>query len=799
MPAILSEIQPTPPTRRTRYALAVLSPAAVILLTKGIQHLMEPRLSPSFSVAVAIAALFGGWGPGAVASVLCAAGFLFFPHLVEGPEGVVRMVQFAVIATVITWITGAAYRDRWLAAGQAQENLRLRDAAETAAAGAREAANRAEQAMSVAEEEAVNAEEAAHEAAVALEARETAERSLRESQAALADFFDTASTGLHWVGEDGKILRVNQAELDLLGYRREEYVGHHISEFHVDAPVIEDILRRLRAGERLTRCPARMRCKDGRIIDVSIDSSVYFSDGRFMHTRCFTRDVTHEKQLYETAVRFAAIVASSADAIIGKTLDGVVTTWNPAAERIFGYTADEMVGQSIFRLIPKDLHQAELDVLDQLRRGETVAVAEAERLRKDGRRIWISLSVSPVRDATGAIIGAASIKRDVTEQRVAAERLRDVQRLRAVGQLAGGVAHEANNQMLVVLGASHFLLKRRDMPEGTREDLQHIYQAAERTAAITQQLLAFGRRQVMRLEDVDLNRVVQSFEPVLRRTLAEHHELVLRLNLPAEAKLRADPGQLEQVLLNLTLNARDAMPRSGRLTISTALVQADASEVVSRPGSASPVTYACLSVEDTGRGMDEETMARAFEPFFTTKGVGEGTGLGLSVVDGIVSQMGGYLRVTSEPGTGTRFILHFPIVQQAAEEPAARREFAPSGGGRVVMVVEDAPTVRLMAARALEEAGYTVLEASDGLEALEKIRSHNGALDLVITDLGMPSMNGQELARCLREDRPNLPILFISGYGETENVTPYLQKPFSPDELVARAGALLASATLSRA
>jgi PAS domain S-box-containing protein len=798
MPAFLSDIQRTPPTPRARYALAVLAPAAVILVTKAVQHLIQPTLTPTFSVAVAIAALFGGWGPGIVASVLSAVGFMFFPHLMAGPEGTVRLIQFLVIATVITWTAGAAYRHRWQAASQAAENARLRGAAETAAVEAQEAATRAEQAMSVAEEEAVNAEEAAHEAAVALEAREEAERSLRESQTALADFFDTASTGLHWIGEDGTILRANQAELDLLGYKREEYIGHHIAEFHVDSPVIEDILRRLRAGEPLNRYPARMRCKDGRIIDVSIDSSAYFSNGRFVHSRCFTRDVTRETQLYETTARFAAIVASSSDAIIGKTLDGVVTSWNPAAERIFGYAADEIVGQSIYKLIPEELHAAEREVLDRLRRGETVAVSEAERIRKDGRRIWISLSVSPVRDATGVVIGAASIKRDVTEQRLATERMRDVQRLRAVGQLAGGVAHEANNQMLVVLGASHFLLKRRDLPSGIREDLQHIYQAAERTAAITQQLLAFGRRQVMRLEDVDLNRVVQGFEPVLRRTLAEHHELVLQLGLPANARLRADPGQLEQVLLNLALNARDAMPRSGRLTISTGVAQPDALEVVPRHVDGASAGYACLTVEDTGRGMDSETLARAFEPFFTTKAIGEGTGLGLSVVDGIVNQMGGYLRVASEPGTGTRFALCFPIVPAHVEMPAGQREFAPAGGGRVVMVVEDAPTVRQMAARALTEAGYAVLEAGDGLEALEKIRGHDGPVDLVITDLGMPAMNGQDLARCLREERPNLPILFISGYGETENLTPYLQKPFSPDELVAQAGALLASATVSR-
>ena len=213
--------------------------------------------------------------------------------------------------------------------------------------------------MSVAEEEAVNAQQAAHEAALALEARRASERALRESEAALNDFFDTASTGLHWMAEDGTILRANQAELAMLGYERDEYVGHHIAEFHVDGPAVEGMLRRLRAGERVSRYPARMRRKDGTVIDVSIDSSVYFANGRFQHASAFTRDVTLEKQLYEATARFTAIVAQSSDAIIGKTLDGVITSWNPAAERIFGYTAAEMVGQSIFKLLPEELHGSE--------------------------------------------------------------------------------------------------------------------------------------------------------------------------------------------------------------------------------------------------------------------------------------------------------------------------------------------------------------------------------------------------------------------------------------------------------
>ena len=283
-----------------------------------------------------------------------------------------------------------------------------------------------------------------------------------------------------------------------------------------------------------------------------------------------------------SATRLAAIVDSSSDAIIGKTLEGVVISWNRSAERIFGYRADEMVGRSVFALIPDELHDAERDVLERLRRGEGVQNAEVERVRKDGRRIWISLSIAPLKDPAGNIVGAASIKRDVTDEKLAADRYRETQRLRVAGQLAGGIAHEANNQMLVVLGAAEFILRRPDLPAVVRQDLDAIRQAAQRTAAITQQLLAYGRRQTVRISDVDVDRVIRELEPVLRRSLLEHHELKLRLELAGTACVRVDARQLEQVLLNLTLNARDAMPDGGRLTIGTSRVAAGASSGDSR-------------------------------------------------------------------------------------------------------------------------------------------------------------------------------------------------------------------------
>jgi PAS domain S-box-containing protein len=739
--------------------------------------------------AVFVAAVLGGFGPGVLATILSAVMAL---HLFIDPAHSLALTD-PVARVGVALFTASGLATAWLGEARLRALRQMSRALEKAQATATRAegeATRAEEEAVKAEEATAEAEMAAQDAAEALEQQFQAEQALRRSEEQLADFFDNASTPLHWVGEDGSILRVNQAELDMLGYERGEYVGRHIAEFHVDQPVIEDILTRLLGGEVIHSYPARLRCKDGAIKDVLIDSSAYQPDGRFMHTRCFTRDVTLEKQAQEAAARLAAVVSSSSDAIISKTLDGVITSWNAAAEQIFGYSASEMVGQSIFRLIPEELHDSERFILDHLRKGEVVEFSESERIRKDGTRIWISLSVSPVRDASGAIIGAASIKRDITEWRLLAENLREAQRIQAVGQLAGGIAHEANNQMTVVLGGAQFLLRRADLLPDVRQDVEFIQQAAARTASITQQLLAFSRRQAQQLQDVDLNRVVESLEPVLRRALQENQELVVRLELSA-GLIRADPRQLEQVLLNLTLNARDAMPDGGRLTVETC-------EVTQTPESQGgkerlpPGRYAALAVEDTGCGMDADTMRQAFEPFFTTKEVGAGTGLGLSVVHGIVNQTGGHIHVGSEPGKGATFTVYFPITSAGRPpEPADPIEPAPLAHARVALVVEDDALVRTMAARGLDEAGYTVIEAANGRAALEAIRDHTGPVDIVITDLGMAEMDGYELGRILHEERPDLPILYMSGYGDADAVHPLLRKPFSPDVLVQKVNEML--------
>jgi two-component system cell cycle sensor histidine kinase/response regulator CckA len=756
-----------------------------------------------------------------------------------------------------------------------------------------------------------------------------AQEALRRGEQELSDFMEDAAIPIHWVGPDGIILRVNQAELDLLGYRRDEYLGHHIAEFHEDQPVIEDILRRLTAGEVLHDYPARLRCRDGSIKDVLIDTSSYFRDGEFIHTRCFTRDVTAERSAGEASQRLAAIVTSSVDAIVGKTLEGTITSWNAAAERIFGYSASEMIGASIFRLIPEELHDTERELLEQIRRGEWVQFSEAERIRKDGKRIFISLSVSPVRNELGQVIGASSIKRDitgkreaeqalarsqerlqlalqaarmgtwhwdlatgaldwddglrqlyglkaqdsvtrheqflervhqedravvreaferaltdssmldsefrivhpngkvrwladqgrvvrgpdgrpsymtgvcldVTDRRTMEERLRQAQRMDSVGQLAGGIAHEANNMMSVVLGCADYVLQRADLSEPVRQDVDQIWRAAKRTAGITQQLLAFSRRQMLHPQVLDLNRTVRDLEPILTRALGENR--VVRMHLsPTLGQIRADPGQLEQVLVNLTLNARDAMGEGGRLTIETMNVVLDEAYAASKPVTTLEAgEYAALVIADTGQGMDRATLARIFEPFFTTKPVGQGTGLGLSTVYGIVKQSGGFIWAYSEPGLGSTFKLYFPLVTSRPEVAASMttRQLPQGSSHEVVLIAEDEPMVRNIMARTLRECGYSVLEAGSGQEALDLLERETRPVRLIVADVVMSDMGGREMASRVAQRWPQLPVLFTSGYtgldvvrrGLLEEGREFLQKPLAPETLARRVRELI--------
>lgn len=500
------------------------------------------------------------------------------------------------------------------------------------------------------------------------------------------------------------------------------------------------------------------------------------------------RETLIDSQELVTA-RLAAIVESSDDAIVSKTLDGTILTWNPAAERVFGYSAQEMVGSTIFRLVPEHARDEEEDILQRISRGEHVAHYETERVRKDGKLIVISLTVSPVRDSTGRIVAAASIKRDITEQKKAEQTLRQTAKMEAIGRLAGGLAHDFNNQLHAMSGFIHFIERDKQLSAAARQDLLQVQKSADRMSSLTRQLLAFARQQVLTPETLDLDVTVAETRLLLQRLIGTNIEITLRTS-PGPKWVRVDRAQLVQVVLNLVINARDAMPAGGLLTITSETLEVGPVQMLDRSGNpVEPGAYAQLTVTDTGAGIPIDQLNRIFEPFFTTKEVGHGTGLGLATVEGIVSQSGGYITIDSRFGQGTSITVLFPITAAPIGEFDSRepesREVPPFSR---ILVVDDDEHVRTVVARLLRGEGYDVVEASHGQEALEVIEQAGGGLDLVITDLVMPVMGGRDFLAEVARRYSNIPSILISGHPQEpefpdqkpEAERPFLQKPVPP-------------------
>jgi PAS domain S-box-containing protein len=414
---------------------------------------------------------------------------------------------------------------------------------------------------------------------------------------------------------------------------------------------------------------------------------------------------------------------------------------------------------------------------------------EATWKRKDGGLLTVQLNVRAVRNAARQVEYYETFVRDVTEQRRLQQQVLQSQKMEAVGRLAGGIAHDFNNLLTVITSYSDLLLEDLGKDDPKRDDVEQVRKAAEGAASLTRQLLAFSRQQVLAPRVVSLNAVVDSLQKILRRVIGEDVELATAL-APDLGAVKADVGQLEQVLMNLTVNARDAMPTGGKLTIETANVEHDPAYARAREGAAVS-RFVMLAVTDTGVGMDEATKARIFEPFFTTKEAGKGTGLGLATVYGIVNQSGGFIWVYSEPGNGTSFKIYLPRVDAPAEGVKAAGNVSVPRGTETVLLVEDAAAVRAVAKQVLQRQGYTVLEAPHGEAALHLAQKHRGRIHLLLTDVVMPVLSGRRLAEQLAPLRPDMKVLYASGYtddsvvrhGILESGTAYLQKPFTPDSL----------------
>jgi two-component system cell cycle sensor histidine kinase/response regulator CckA len=719
---------------------------------------------------------------------------------------------------------------------------------------------------------------------------------------------------------DRRYVEVSEGFTRLTGYTAEEVLGKMPSELGIwsdDSPHTE-ILQNLHRDGEIRDVEFGFRTKTGEHRYATV-SAVRLTLGTGAYMLSVSRDITERKRVEERLSQLAAIVESSFDAIIGKTLDGTIVSWNAGAEAVYGYSAAEAVGRSISVLSPPE-QQHELDhLLERLTRGEKIEHHETTRVRKDGQKIIVSLTLSPIHDASGKIVGASAISRDITERRRVEQDLlrsearfaslvqdapygiyrvtldghflqvnpalvrmlgyqseaellarnietdiyakaevrkqmidehwrdkdfRDVeahwkckngekiivrlsgrpvqrpggelayfevfaediterrslerqlmqsQKMDAIGRLAGGVAHDFNNLLGVILGQTELLQAELGSNPSVHRRAEAIEHSASRAAELTKQLLAFSRQQFIEPRVVDTNAIVREVEKLLRRLIGEDVEFTLHLQ-PNAGNIKVDPSQLEQILMNLAVNARDAMPNGGKLILETAYAELDEAYARQHFG-AQAGDFVMLVVSDTGTGMDSQTLARIFEPFFTTKTDGRGTGLGLSTVYGIVKQNNGYIMPYSEMGHGTTFRIYFPRVRETPEvrnQKPTQAEFAK--GTETILIVEDEASLRELARELLEANGYKVIEAERGEKAMHLVEHSQTPIDLLLTDVVMPGIGGRQLAKRLLELRPGLHVLYMSGYtddvisnrGVLPENTLLLPKPFTRAILLRR-------------
>jgi two-component system, cell cycle sensor histidine kinase and response regulator CckA len=629
--------------------------------------------------------------------------------------------------------------------------------------------------------------------------------------------------------------------------------------------------------------------------------------------------VAERKRIAEKLSQLASIIECSNDAIIIHTLDGTIVSWNVGAESVYGYSASEVLGQPRNILLPDDQPDELPAILEQLKLGKRIQLYETVHIRKDGQRIDVSMMISPVKDASEKVVGAAAITRDISDRKKAEERfykafnaspepitianladgrfvdvnesflhvtgfcreevigrtslelkfwdraedyrelvealeerasvrdmeitflaksgerrtglnsaevidivgqkcilaifkditerkaleakLRQAQKMESIGRLSGGIAHDFNNLLGVIIGYGSILEERVDVDSDLRKGVQEIKKAGQRAAALTRQLLAFSRQQVLEPKVLSLNTVVADIGKMLLRLIGEDIELTTLLQSEL-GRVKADQGQIEQVIMNLAVNARDAMPRGGKLIIETRNVEVD-ENLAGQRSSTDPGRYISLAVTDTGFGMDKETQSHIFEPFFTTKEKDKGTGLGLSVVYGVVKQSGGYIWVYSELGKGTTFKIYLPRVEEAVERDNWQPPVKSLKGSETILLVEDEESLRALTRSLLVQSGYTVMETNNGARALEIARDYRGSIHLLLTDVVLPGIGGSVLAEEMATQYPAMKVLFMSGYtdnavaaqGVLEEGTFLLQKPFEPEALRSKVREVLDAAS----
>ena len=607
---------------------------------------------------------------------------------------------------------------------------------------------------------------------------------------------------IYLLDANGIVSTWNAGAQRIKGYAEEEIIGEHFSTFYPQEAQEADLpARALVEAEREGRFEHHgwLARKDGsRFWANIVVEPAREPCGKLIGFAAITRDLTQrrlaDEALRQSEERFRLLVESVTDyAIYMLNKDGIVSSWNAGAKRAKGYEAKEIIGSHFSRFYTPEDREAAIPA-KALATAESEGRFEAEgwRVRKDGTRFWANVVLDPVRDDSGELVGFAKVTRDLTERRAAQEALEKAQetfyqsqKMDAIGQLTGGVAHDFNNLLAAVLGSLELAKRRLAAGADPLRFIDNAMQAARRGATLTQRMLAFARKQELKLTAVDVPALVRGMAELLQRTLGAGIAIETRFPLML-SEARTDPAQLELAILNLAVNARDAMPKGGRI-----IIGAEREVVgVGHPSRLGAGSYVKLSVADDGEGMDEETLSRAMEPFYTTKGVGKGTGLGLSMAHGLADQCGGRLTLESRKGAGTTATLWLPLAKDGEPRLSGREEELAAAASRslLILAVDDDDLVLTTTVAMLEDMGHRVLSASRAEEALELLHSH--PVELMLTDYAMPGMNGFELAQTTRERWPKLPIVVVTGYAEAQAESsawplrlPRLAKPFREDSL----------------
>lgn len=593
----------------------------------------------------------------------------------------------------------------------------------------------------------------------------------------------------------GRYLLFNRAAADFVGRPIEEVLGHDDTELFspIDARRVMERDQRVMINGIIETDEEILTAVGVTRIYLATKAPYRDRSGNCAGVIGISRDITDRKRAEEVLqLRDRAIQAVTQGIVITDISqpDNPIIYSSPEFERMTGYNAEEILGRNCRFLQGPDTDPETIHNLRQAVQESRQLTVEVLNYRKDGKSFWNELSISPVRDAHGRLTNYVGISTDVTQRRQLEEQYRQSQKLEAIGRLAGGVAHDFNNLLTVILGYCDVLLDSPPAQDESRDLLEEIKRAGERAAGLTNQLLLFSRKQVQEATQLDLNDLVRNTEKMLGRVIGEDIRLITNLD-PKLGSIRAVYGQLEQVLLNLTVNARDAMPNGGKLVIETNQIDVDV-EYAAAHHSLQPGLYAMLKVIDTGEGIPDDIREHIFEPFFTTKGVGQGTGLGLPVVHSVVKHSGGHIEVESQPGKGASFSIYLPCVKQLEQPREISRieESAPSGS-EGILLVEDEMSVAALGQLILEECGYSVFKAGNAEEALTVYANQPSTIQLLVTDVVLPGLNGRMLAEKLLEFNPQLKVLYVSGYmdddvlrrGIVQNGVAFLQKPYSRKSL----------------